>query len=79
MTTRSQNPDTTPRLEPLPDDLDSSQAKLVYLSLEATGGATVDDLGELLEMKKLSILSILNTLSSAGLVDRRGEEYVVSH
>lgn len=79
MTMRSRKSDQTPRLEPLPDDLDSSQAKLVSLSLEATGGATVDDLGALLEMKKLSILSVLNTLSGAGLVDRRGDEYVVSH
>lgn len=79
MTMRSRKSDQTPRPEPLPDDLDSSQAKLVSLSLEATGGATVDDLGALLEMKKLSILSVLNTLSGAGLVDRRGDEYVVSH
>ncbi len=67
------------QLEPVPDDLDSAQAKLVYLSLEATGGATIEDLGATLAMKKLSILSVLNTLSSAGHVDRRGEQYIVAN
>lgn len=67
------------QLEPVPDDLDSAQAKLVYVYLEATGGATIDDLRKTLAMKKLSILSVLNTLSSAGYVDRRGERYVVAN
>ena len=66
-------------LEPVPSDLDSAQAKLVYVSLEAAGSATADDLEAMLSMKKLSILSILNTLSNAGYVDQRGEEYVVSN
>ncbi|WP_436347918.1 MarR family transcriptional regulator [Natronorubrum sp. FCH18a] len=65
-------------MEPVPDDLDSAQAKLVYLYLEATGGATIEDLGATLAMKKLSILSVLNALSSAGVVDRRENEYVVA-
>ena len=67
------------RIEPIPDELDSAQAKLVFLCLEATGGATVDDLGDLLAMKKLSILSLLNELSSENLIERRGEEYVVAN
>jgi len=79
MTMSSQKQRPKRQLEPVPDDLDSAQAKLVYVSLETVGSATVDDLGALLSMKKLSILSILNTLSSAGYVDQRGEEYVVSN
>ncbi len=66
-------------IEPVPDDLDSAQAKLVYIFLEATGGATVEELGETLALKKLSVLSILNTLSSAGFVDKRANEYVVAN
>ena len=78
VTMSSQKERPRPQIEPVPDQLESAQAKLVYLCLEATGGATVDDLGELLAMKKLSILSILNTLSGTGLVEQRGDEYVAN-
>ena len=77
MTMRSQKQQS--QIEPVPDQLDSTQAKLVYLCLEATGGATAEDLGELLSMKQLSILTLLNTLSSYDLVERRGDEYVVTN
>ncbi|SFC66041.1 hypothetical protein SAMN05444422_11391 [Halobiforma haloterrestris] len=60
----------------LPSELESSQAKLVYLYLEATGGATAADLSGALSMKKLAILSVLNSLSSADLVEKTGTEYV---
>lgn len=75
----SQKQRSTRKIEPVPETLESAQAKLVYIYLEATGGATVDDLGSTLAMKKLSILSILNTLSSAGYVERRGEAYVIAN
>lgn len=75
----SQKQRSDPRIEPVPDQLDSTQAKLVYLCLEATGGATADELGDLLAMKQLSVLSLLNTLSSDDLVEQRGEEYVVAN
>lgn len=66
------------QIEPVPSHLESAQAKLVYIYLEATGGATVDDLRETLRMKKLSILSILNTLSSTGVVEQDGNRYVTT-
>lgn len=69
----------TPKINPLPDDLSSPQAKLVYLYLEATGGATLDDLNETLAMKKIAILSVLNSLTSRGLVDTDGSHYVASN
>ncbi|MXV63279.1 MarR family transcriptional regulator [Natronorubrum sp. JWXQ-INN-674] len=60
----------------LPTDLASPQGKLVYLYLEATGGATVDELGQVLTMKKIAILSVCNSLSSQGLIEKRDGEYV---
>ncbi|SIS00531.1 hypothetical protein SAMN05421809_3292 [Natronorubrum daqingense] len=78
VTMSSQEHRPAPLIDPIPSDLDSTQAKLVYLYLEATDGATIDDLGATLSMSKLSILSILNTLSSAGHVDRANGEYVIS-
>ncbi|MGQ3410721.1 MarR family transcriptional regulator [Natrinema sp. LN54] len=67
------------RLEPIPRDLESASAKLVYLYLEAADGATIDELGEILAMKKIDILSVLNSLSSAGYVEQAGSEYVVAN
>ncbi|WP_049923495.1 hypothetical protein [Halopiger djelfimassiliensis] len=66
------------RLEPVPEQLDSPQAKLVYIYLEAADGATVDELSRVLTMKKIDILSVLNTLTSAELVENAGESYVVA-
>lgn len=66
------------RIDPVPDELESSQAKLVYLYLAVTGGATVDELRETLALKKVTLLSVLRSLISAGLVDRKGPEYVVT-
>ena len=64
------------RISPLPSDLDSSEAKLVYLYIQATDGATVDDLNETLVMKKMAVLSVLNSLSSDGFVERVGNRYM---
>jgi MarR family transcriptional regulator, organic hydroperoxide resistance regulator len=69
---------TTDQLEPLPTDLASPQGKLVYLYLEASGGATAADLHEALAMKKMAILSVLNSLSSQGHVERVGDTYVLA-
>ncbi|QCS44036.1 helix-turn-helix domain-containing protein [Natrinema versiforme] len=67
---------TTDRLEQLPTELDSAQSKLVYLTLEATGGATTADLSRLLNMQKLTILSVLSSLEGEGLIEQSDAEYV---
>ncbi|WP_290818339.1 helix-turn-helix domain-containing protein [Halovivax sp.] len=64
---------TPTRCEPLPETLDSPQAKLVYLYLTTSDGATVDDLADALSMRKLSVLSVLRSLSADGLVEREGD------
>ncbi|MFC4541091.1 MarR family transcriptional regulator [Halosolutus amylolyticus] len=66
----------TDHLDRLPTELDSPQAKLVYLYLDATGGSTVADLKETLAMQKIAILSVLASLSKQGLVAKEGETYV---
>lgn len=57
----------------LPDDLSSSQAKLVYLYLRVRGTVTVDELGSALGLPKLSLFSILQTLDRNDLVVRDGD------
>ena len=65
-------------IDRLPTELDAAESKLVYLYLEATGGATLSDLNRTLSMRKMSILSILNALSNEGLVEKRGPEYAAT-
>lgn len=60
----------------LPGTVDSSGAKLVYLYLSIQNDATIDELQAALDMKKLSLYSLLETLTAADLVDRAGEQYV---
>lgn len=76
MTSQTHRHDT--HLEPIPRDIESASAKLVYLSLEATNGATVDELGDRLAMQKLDVLSVLSSLSSAGHVEQAGSAYVAN-
>ena len=64
------------RLTPIPDEIESSQGKLVYLSLSLTDGATVADLQETLSLQKITLLSVLDSLASRGLVQRTGGSYV---
>ncbi|WP_226480010.1 helix-turn-helix domain-containing protein [Natrinema amylolyticum] len=74
----SQQHRSATQIDPVPDDLESAQAKLVYIYLDVVEGATVDELEEILAMKKINILSILNSLSSAGYVERTGSEYAAN-
>ncbi len=79
MTMTSQKHRSATKIDPVPEGLESARAKLVYIYLDATGGATVEELGEILAMKKINILSVLNSLSSTGYVDRMGDEFVVTN
>lgn len=65
-----------PTVTPIPDEIDSSHGKLVYLSLTLVDGATVAELQETLSLKKITILSILRSLSSRDLVRRTDDSYV---
>ncbi|PCR92794.1 MarR family transcriptional regulator [Natrinema ejinorense] len=70
---------TTDRLSHVPAELGSAQSKLVYLTLEATGGATATDLTELLNMQKLSVLSVLSSLEGEDLIEQSESEYVIAN
>ncbi|OLZ40271.1 hypothetical protein A6E15_04405 [Natrinema saccharevitans] len=65
--------------DPIPDDLESARAKLVYLYLEVAGGATVEEVGERLAMKKINVLSVLGSLVEAGHVEKRESAYAVAN
>lgn len=62
----------------VPDEIESAEAKLVYVYLDAATGATVDDLVEHLGITRLSAFPVLDRLTDKGLVDRDGPLYVAS-
>ncbi|WP_440769740.1 MarR family transcriptional regulator [Natronorubrum sp. DTA28] len=55
---------------PVPDDLESPRAKLVYLYVAATDGATTERLCDDLDVKKGTVLSITGTLRERGYLER---------
>ncbi|WP_410767136.1 TrmB family transcriptional regulator [Haloferax sp. DFSO60] len=59
----------------LPTELNSPAAKLVYLYLTTHNGASLSELESGLSMKKISLYSILKTLSKRGLVHQQAEQY----
>ena len=63
---------------PLPREIDSPQAKLVYLSLELSNGATTGELEDRLALKKITILSVLDSLAERELVERTGQGYATA-
>lgn len=67
-------PTTTAR--ELPTELESPRAKLVYLYLQR-GAASIDDLQSDLEVKKITLFSILSTLRERGLVEKQGTQFTV--
>lgn len=61
----------------LPTELESPRAKLVYLYLQR-GTASIDDLQSDLEVKKITLFSILRTLRERGLVEKQDGQFAVS-
>lgn len=65
------------RPDALPDDLRSPRAKLVYLYLKTSRGATVQELQDALNLKKITLYSLLQTLTERDLVQADADAYVV--
>ncbi len=59
----------------LPDTLDTSGSKLVYLYLKVEEEATINELHTALGMKKITLYSLLQTLKATDLVDQEGAIY----
>lgn len=68
---------TAGRLD-LPNELTAADSKLVYLFVAVSDGATVDDLQTALDIKKISLFPVLDTLSDRGLIERVEDEYVAA-
>lgn len=68
----------TPEFGSIPQELTSSEAKLVYFYLATRGSATIDELQSSLGMKKLSLYSILQTLDERDFVCLQSGEYALT-
>lgn len=73
MSTREQASDATDGA--IPSTVESDQAKLVYLYLDRSGGATADAVAGALSLPKLAVLGVLRTLRSRGVVEERDGRY----
>jgi predicted transcriptional regulator len=60
----------------VPDELSAAESKLVYLFVATSGGVTVDDIESSLDMRKITLFPVLDTLSESGLIERRDDGYV---
>lgn len=59
----------------VPNDLEASRTKLVYLTLLSVGEATADELQELLGLSKLSLMPVLRSLVANDHVARTEAGY----
>ena len=75
MTAQTTQPTQSTRV---PSELESPCAKLVYLYLATHDGATVSELHEGLDLKKLTLFSVLRSLRKRGLVGEETDRYVVA-
>ena len=70
MATRTRSGETS-----LPRELESPRAKLVYLYLSSRGGATIEALQDGLDLEKITLFSILETLSRRDLIRKDADTY----
>ncbi|WP_227775720.1 helix-turn-helix domain-containing protein [Haladaptatus pallidirubidus] len=64
---------------PMPDELASPRAKLVYLYLTTTRTATLDELQNGLGLPKMSLYTIVRTLRERDLVEQEGDTVTLSN
>ena len=62
----------------LPGELQSPRAKLVYLFLSMNGTVTISELQESLDMKKISLYSVLKCLEKEDLIAKNGDSYALA-
>lgn len=60
---------------PLPEEITSPRAKLVYLHIAVSGEASVRELERSLRMSKLALFGVLDSLESAGVISRSDDRY----
>lgn len=80
MSTPMQSTDSTPRSArtgelTVPESLSSTASKLIYLYLSRVQEATVDELCEALDIKRLSAYPVLSSLVDSGYIVQQSATY----
>lgn len=60
--------------ETVPDGIESTEGKLVYLYLATSGGSDVGELVDRLDVPRITAYSVLRTLEGRGIVERTGAD-----
>ncbi len=69
---------STPEQRPaVPDELTSPRSKLVYLALTQLDGASATELQQRLNLSKLTLLAVLESLVTNGHVQRTATGYAI--
>jgi len=66
---------TPERFQQLPKAVKSPRAKLVYYHILNKGKATLDQICETLNLKKITTYPVLSSLVEKGLLNKSGEMY----
>jgi len=64
------HPDTA-----VPNALNTTGSKLVYLHITTNREVTIDEIQDDLQMKKITLYSVLGTLKDNGLIEQNGDVY----
>ncbi|MCL9813934.1 MarR family transcriptional regulator [Natranaeroarchaeum aerophilus] len=60
---------------PLPEEITSPRAKLVYLHIAISGDVSVRELEQTLRMSKLALFGVLDSLESGGFISQVDQRY----
>jgi len=61
----------------VPDEINSSTAKLVYVYLKSVMSATLEEICKSLSLKQLTLLPILDSLRKNGLIKKSNQVYTI--
>jgi len=59
----------------VPNALNTTGSKLVYLHITTNREVTIDEIQDDLQMKKITLYSVLGTLKDNGLIEQNGDVY----
>jgi Mn-dependent DtxR family transcriptional regulator len=62
----------------LPEELESSRGKLIYLYLQVRGATTIDELKAELDLQLLTLYGLLGRLQEDGFVRKNGDRWLVA-
>jgi DNA-binding MarR family transcriptional regulator len=63
----------------VPEEINSSTAKLIYVYIKSVSSATIEQLSSSLSMKRITLYPIVSTLQQKGFITKSNNLYQVSN